>query len=299
MSSDLDVPHEVMVSLENVFLEREYNPRATIPNVLALFSQWKARAGDAREACKPRIDLEYGDASAEKLDFFAAADAGGAGSPVLVFIHGGYWRALDKADFSWVAPPYVAAGISVAVLNYGLAPKTPMPEIVEQIRRAIAWIYDHADELGADNGRIFCSGHSAGGHLTGMMLATDWSAVAPGLPSTPLAGALTISGVFDIEPLTRADFLRHDLGLDATGARALSPAYLELQSPVPLLRSVGALESAEFHRQQELIEAHWSSVCSKPLIDVPDCNHLSVCEAFATPGNMLFEAMCRAIQYPR
>jgi arylformamidase len=148
------------VSPDNDFLEREYNPRATIPNALALFSQWKVRAGEARGAHKPRIDLAYGDSHAEKLDFFAAADAGGAGAPVLVFIHGGYWRALDKADFSWVAPPYLAAGISVAIVNYGLAPKTPMAEIVEQIRRAIAWLHANADELGADNTRIFCSGHS-------------------------------------------------------------------------------------------------------------------------------------------
>jgi arylformamidase len=288
-----------MVSPENDFLEREYNPRATIANALALFSQWKARAGEAREACKTRIDLAYGDSPAEKLDFFPAADAGGAGSAVLVFIHGGYWRALDKADFSWVAPPYVAAGISVAVLNYGLAPKTPMAEIVEQIRRAIAWLYANADDLGVDNTRIFCTGHSAGGHLTGMMLATDWSAVAPGLPSTPLAGALTISGVFDVEPLTRAEFLRLDIGLDAVGARALSPAFLELKSPVPLIRAVGALESAEFHRQQEMIKEQWPSVCKAAMLDVPGCNHLTVCEAFATPGNMLFEAMCRAVQYPR
>lgn len=284
---------------DNDFLEREYNPRATIPNGLALFLQWKRRASDARAACNPRIDLAYGDAPEEKLDFFAASDAGGAGSPVLVFIHGGYWRALDKADFSWIAPPYVAAGISVAVLNYGLAPKTAIPKIVEQVRRAIAWIHGRADELGADNGRIFCSGHSAGGHLTAMMLATDWSAVAPGLPSTPLAGAMSISGVFDVEPLTRAEFLRHDIGLDAGAARALSPAFLPLHSPVPLIRAVGALETAEFHRQQELIKTRWPSVCSAALLDVPACNHFTVCEAFATPGNMLFEAMRTAIQRTR
>ena len=283
----------------NDFLEREYNPRATIPNGLALFAQWQLRAGAAREARNPRLDLAYGDSPAEKLDYFAAPDAGGAGSPVLVFIHGGYWRALDKADFSWVAPPYLAAGISVAVLNYGLAPKTAMPEIVAQVRRAIAWIHESADELGADNGRIFCSGHSAGGHLTAMMLATDWSTVAPGLPSSPLAGALTISGVFDVEPLTHAEFLRHDIGLDADAARALSPAFLPLQSPVPLIRAVGALETAEFHRQQELIEAHWPSVCSAALLDVPECNHFTVCEAFAAPGNMLFEGMRAAIQRTR
>jgi arylformamidase len=214
---------------------------------------------------------------------------------VLVFIHGGYWRALDKADFSWVAPGYVAAGISVAVVNYGLAPKTPLGEIVAQVRRCLAWIHTRAQDLSVDPARIFCSGHSAGAHLTAMMLATDWTTVSPGLPRALLAGALTISGLFELEPLTRAEFLRHDLALDAAAARQLSPAYLPLKSAAPLLRAVGALESGEFHRQSELIAQHWPSVCTTAVLDVPECNHLTVCDAFAAPGNMLFEALRGAI----
>lgn len=280
------------MNLDKDFLELEYNPRATIANFGALFAQWKTRAEQARAAVQPRMDLAYGAAAAEKLDYFRAAPAG---APVLVFIHGGYWRALDKADFSWIAPPYAAEGIAVAVVNYGLAPKTPLAEIVAQVRRAIAWIHIHAEELGADRARIFCAGHSAGGHLTAMMLATDWPAVSPGLPRHLLAGALTISGLFDLVPLAAAEFLRDDLALDAAGARKLSPAYLELRCAAPLLRSVGALETREFHRQSDLIAQHWPSVCPTALIDVPDCNHLTVCEAFATPGNMLFEAMRDAI----
>jgi arylformamidase len=290
------------MSLDDDFLEREYNPRATIANFAALFAQWQARAQRARDSMPARLDLAYGAAAAEKLDYFpaatatatatAAAGAGaGAGAPLLVFIHGGYWRALDKADFSWIAPPYAAAGIAVAVLNYGLAPKTPLGEIVAQVRRAIAWIHAHAGELGADPARIFCSGHSAGGHLTAMLLATDWSAVSPALPRQPLAGALAISGLFDLEPLTRAEFLRQDLALDSSGARALSPAYLELKSPAPLLRAVGALESGEFHRQSALIAQRWPAVCGTPLLDVPGCNHLTVCDALASPGNPLFETV--------
>jgi arylformamidase len=285
------------MNIDNEFLEREYNPRATIGNFAALFGGWKVRAEQARASSQPQIDLSFGAAPAEKLDFFAAhrSAASGAGAPLLVFIHGGYWRALDKADFSWIAPPYAAAGISVAVLNYGLAPKTPLLEIVAQVRRAMAWLYLHAEELGLDRARIHCAGHSAGGHLTAMMLATDWPAVAPGLPGSVLAGAMAISGVFDLEPLTHAEFLRGDLGLDAAGARELSPAYLPLKSAAPLLRAVGALETAEFHRQSELIERRWPGVCLGKLLDVPDCNHLTVCEAFASPSNMLFEAMRKLI----
>jgi arylformamidase len=281
------------VNTNNDFLDPEYNVRVQIPQFADFFARWKRSALETRESLKPRLDLPYGPASAETLDFFAAA---AAAAPLLIFIHGGYWRALDKADFSWVAPGFVAAGISVAVVNYGLAPKTPVPEIVNQMRRACVWLHGNALRLGADPQRIFCSGHSAGGHLTGMMLATDWPALSPALPRRLLAGALTVSGVFDLQPLTHAEFLRADLELDETAARAISPAFLPLRNDAPLLRAVGALESAEFHRQSRLIAAHWPSVIAADLLDVPGCNHLSVCDALATPGNVLFEALLQAIR---
>jgi arylformamidase len=277
----------------NEFLDREYNPRVQISNFADFFARWKSQALMSRESLEGRLDLAYGAGPAETLDHFPAAQAS---SPLLIFIHGGYWRALDKSDFSWVAPPYVAAGISVAVLNYALAPRTPVPEIVRQVRRACAWIYGNAADLGCDPRRIFCSGHSAGGHLTAMMLATDWPALGASLPKRLLAGALTVSGVFDLQPLTHAEFLRKDLNMDENAAREISPAFLALKNDVLLLRAVGALESGEFHRQSELIAAHWPGACMTDLIDVPGCNHFSVCDALATPGSVLFERTREAIQ---
>jgi len=210
------------VNTDNDFLEREYNPRVQIPQFADFFARWKRSALETRESLRASLDIAYGPASAETLDYFPAA---AASAPLLIFIHGGYWRALDKADFSWVAPGFVAAGISVAVLNYGLAPTTPVPEIVAQMRRGCAWLHGNAPGLGVDAQRIFCSGHSAGGHLTGMMLATDWPSLSRSLPKRLLAGALTVSGVFDLQPLTHAEFLRKDLCLDEVGARAISPAF--------------------------------------------------------------------------
>jgi arylformamidase len=280
------------MSAENDFLDREYNPRSTIPDFADFFARWKMQATNAREALDVQVDLAYGSSAAEMLDFFPAA---GLNAPLLIFIHGGYWRALDKSDFSWVAPPFVAAGISVAVLNYSLAPKTPIRDIVQQTRRACAWLNGSARSLNIDARRIFCSGHSAGAHLTAMMLATDWPALSATLPAQLLRGAVTISGLFDLEPLTRADFLRNDLKLDAPQSRTLSPAFLSLKNQAPLLRAVGALESAEFHRQSQLMVEHWPSACYSELLDVPDCHHLSVCDALAVPGNTLFEAVRAAI----
>lgn len=276
------------MNTDNDFLDREYNPRVQIPQFADFFARWKRSALATRESLRASLDIAYGPAAAETLDFFPAA---AAAAPLLIFIHGGYWRALDKADFSWVAPGFVAAGISVAVLNYGLAPKTPVPEIIAQVRRACAWLYGNALGMGVDPRRIFCSGHSAGGHLTAMMLATHWPSLSASLPKRLLAGALTVSGVFDLQPLIHAEFLRKDLCLDEAGARAISPAFLPLHNDAPLLRAVGALESAEFHRQSQLMAAHWPGISASELLDVPGCDHFSVCDALATPGNALFEAL--------
>jgi arylformamidase len=273
-------------------LDKEYNPRVQIPEFANYFLRWKTESQKARESLHAHLNVPYGVSAAESLDFFPASVRR---APLLIFIHGGYWRALDKADFSYVAPAYVAAGIAVAVLNYGLAPGTSISNIVGQIRRACRWAYNSWEIMDVDPRRIFCAGHSAGGHLTAMMMATNWPAIHHALPRRLLAGAFTVSGLFDLEPLTRAEFLRSDLALDATSARAISPCYLPLQNYAPLLRAVGALESREFHRQSELIAERWPVVCKSPLIDVLGCHHLSICDALAARGDVLFETMCAMI----
>jgi arylformamidase len=273
-------------------LDQEYNPRSQVPEFASYFSRWRIMAMDARASLDGQLDMSFGSSPHETLDFFPAASRR---APLMMFIHGGYWRSFDKGDFSWIATPYIKAGISVAVLNYGLAPDTPLPQIVEQIRHACIWTYKNCETLGIDPSRMFCAGHSAGGHLTAMMLATDWPAVQHGLPTRLLAGAITVSGLFDLEPLTRAEFLRRDLALDANGARLMSPCYLRLYNDTSLLRALGELESLEFHRQSILVAERWPAICGRPLIDVPGCNHLSVCDALALPGNILFETVCATV----
>jgi arylformamidase len=271
-------------------LDREYNPRVGVPDIAGLFGRWQQAAREARENLPAKLDLRYGPAAEETLDLFQAP--GPPDRPLLIFIHGGYWRALDKQDFSWIAPAYVAAGFSVAVLNYGLAPATPLLEIVEQMRRACIWLYRNAPDLEIDPLNIVCSGHSAGGHLAAMMLATDWTQIAPDLPIRLLAGAVAVSGLFDLAPVAKAPFVRDDLKLDDALVRRLSPTLLPLHNEVPLLLAVGALETAEFHHQSQLIASHWPRACRDPLLDLAGCDHYTVCEALATPDSPLYQAVC-------
>ncbi len=274
------------------FCEREYNNRVLIPEHPQIFARWAELGATTRRLRACLIDLNYGETTGERLDLFPARSDG---APLLVFIHGGYWRSLDKSDFSWIAPPFVNHGVSVALLNYGLSPKTPMEDIVRQMLRAHAWLYRNADRLGFDPNRIYCAGHSAGAHLTAMMMAALWPVYGPDLPPDLVKGGLAISGIYDLEPLLYAPFVLADLQLDKTRARRLSPAFLPAATSAPLYTAVGGLETSEFKRQNAMIGKAWRSnfVRDVPLSGV---NHLTVCNELANPGSPLFDAALELIR---
>ena len=268
------------------FCEREYNARAMIPEHPAIFARWAEQSAATRRTRACLLDLPYGESAAERFDLFPARhDA----APLLVFIHGGYWRSLDKGDFSWIAPPYTAHGVSVALINYGLAPRVPMEEIVRQTLRALAWLYRNGDRLGFDPERITLVGHSAGAHLTAMAMAALWPVFGADLPATLVKGGVAVSGLYDLQPLLHAPFVNQDLKLDAARARALSPIRLPAATRAPLLTAVGALESSEFRRQNTLIAQAWPGNFRGD-VPAPAMNHLTVCDALADPQHALFRA---------
>jgi arylformamidase len=273
-------------------MEREYNARAAIPDHPQIFARWAEQAAMTRRRRAGLIDMPYGDDPGERLDFFPAVQRQ---APLFVFIHGGYWRSLDKFDFSWIAPPFLDAGVAVAFLNYGLAPRVPVDEMVRQQLRAIAWLHARAEELGYDPRRIVVGGHSAGGHLTAMMMAALWPALDPALPPDLVKGGVAISGIFDLEPLVPLPFINRDLQLDAATARAVSPVHLPAASAAPLLTAVGALESGEFKRQTRLIRQAWPGNAGADL-EVAGANHLTVCDALAEADAPLFRAALALIQ---
>ncbi|MEO8312160.1 MAG: alpha/beta hydrolase [Caldimonas sp.] len=263
------------------WLDAQYNSRARIPEHLAILREWDERSHHARASLACELDLAYGSTPSERLDIFTPK---ASGAPVLVYLHGGYWRALDKRDQSFVAPPFVAAGAMVVLPNYALCPAVTVEHIVLQMVQALAWVWRHAAGHGGDPARIVVAGHSAGGHLAAMMLACDWPAVAPDLPADLVKSALAISGVFELEPLRHAPFLAPDLNLDAASARRLSPALM----PAPrgrLVAVVGADESEEFRRQSAAIAAGWGSGAVPVCEEVPARHHMNVLHELAEPSS--------------
>ncbi len=237
-------------------LDWQYNARARVREVAGYIDFYTNQSERACQELPAALGLAYGPSPAETLDVFHPAEAA-LPAPVQVFLHGGYWRAFQGDDFSFVAPPIVAAGGVSVVVNYALMPGVSMDELVRQCRAALAWTYRHIGEYGGDPDRIFISGHSAGGHLVAMLLASDWAGDFA-LPADLVKGGVAISGLYDLEPI-RLCYLNEELALSADDAARNSPVN-RLPSPAAAGRAAlvlvyGALESEEFARQTELYAA--------------------------------------------
>jgi arylformamidase len=275
-----------MTSSRPDFAERGYNLREAFPDHLEWFARWAAESGRARASLRMARDVRYGAGPRQTVDLFPAEKPRGA----MLFIHGGYWRALDKDYHSFVAPAFVAQGIGVAVVNYDLCPAVRIADIVEECREALDWLTRKGESHGVPARRLIVAGHSAGGHLTAMMFATDWT--ARGTSAEAIIGGVSISGVFDLVPLVDVSF-NSDLGLDAESARALSPIRADPRVQAPLLLAAGADETFEFIRQSRSLWDRWPrcrpAESGGPLF-VRGKHHFSVLTEFSDPQSELFAA---------
>ena len=278
---------------DTAWLEAQYNNRARVAAASDILAGWARASAQARSSVACLLDVPYGSEPGETLDVFPApmpargghGRAATPGAPVLVFIHGGWWRSLDKADHSFIAPPFVQAGAVVVLPNYALCPAVSMAQIALQTTRALAWAWRHAAQHGGDPARLFVIGHSAGGHLAAMLLCCDWPTVQPDLPRGLLAGAMSISGVFDLAPLRRTPFLQADLRLTAAAVRRLSPARF-CPPAGPLLALVGADESDEFLRQNRLIRRRWGARSVPVCQTLSGLNHFTVLHDLVDPAGI-------------
>ena len=273
-------------SHDGAWYDRMYNNRALVPEFAMHFARWNEASQDTREAHRCFQDVAYGRGPNESLDIFPSQTPVSAqGAPVVIFIHGGYWRSLDKSDHSFVVPPFTAQGACVLVPNYALCPAVTIPDIVMQMVKATAWAYRNVHRFGGDPSCISVIGHSAGGHLATMMLACDWQAYDKTLPKHLVHKAMSMSGLYELESVRATPFLTDSLRLTESDAVKVSPAWMPAPQKGSLTTVVGALESEEFLRHNRLIQKPWGNKVVPVCEDIPGTNHFSILEELSFPGS--------------
>lgn len=273
-------------------IDAQYNPSlALAPNDQPI-EHFADQAQHARSSLRCALNVPYGPTLAETLDIFPA-DVPHA--PVFVFIHGGYWRALDSKDFSGVALGLHPLGITTVVINYALCPFVTVDEITRQVRAATAWVFRNIDQQGGDPSRVAVGGHSAGGHLTAMCLQTEW-ARDYGLPQDPFAAAIAFSGLYDLEPL-RYSYLQPMIQLDAGVVRRNSPAFMVRPCRTPLWITWGGQESPEFARQSQIYHGAWQAAGNTSTLQAQaGANHFSVIHGLEDPASAVCQWLSSGLQ---
>lgn len=257
------------------------------------YAQWYAETSrDTRDELESYLDVSFGPTVAEHLDIFPATQPD---APVVLFIHGGYWHSLSSKEFSFVARGLVASGMTTVVLNYELAPKVTIDEIVRQTRAAVVWIDDNISSYNGDSEQIHVAGHSAGGHLTGMVLATDWEQEYE-RRSDIVNGATAISGLFDLEPFPYT-WLQPKLQLTWGQVRRNSPIrHIPADGP-PLIVTYGEEEPSEMRRQSDaFLEAWRDAGHDGKYVAQPGDDHFSAIDGFLDPDSPLLSAIGEQIE---
>jgi arylformamidase len=264
-----------------------YNPRLVVDNCQQIFDRWDRDSEKARARLDCYLDVPYGTTGSETLDVFPAQ---GKSRGLVLFIHGGYWRALDKRNVSFIAPALVREGITVAVPNYALCPAVRVEDIVMQIVQACAWMYRNGGNFGAPAGKLTLCGHSAGGHLAAMMLCCLWPQYSSDLPDKVVSGALSISGLYDLTEIVKVPSVNCDVRLTEKSALRVSPAFLPAATDAPLFTAVGSEENEGFHVQNRMIARKWGKTL-RAEVPCPGANHFTVLDELCDSGTGLFRTV--------
>src|SRR5215212_7861663 len=271
----------------SVDYEAEYNNRARVPEHAEIFARWQRDAAAYRDAAaserRAELAIRYGARPRETIDLFAPE--GGGATPLALFIHGGYWRSLEPSMFSHCAAGLNARGITVAVAGYELCPRAKIAHVIEAMRQACLYLWRRFGR------RLMVYGHSAGGHLTACMVATDWKALAPDAPADLVPAGYSISGLFDLAPLVHVA-MNEDLRLDPEEAHRVSPLYWPVMPGRALDAVVGSRESSEFLRQSKnVVEAWRQGEAETRYEEIADKNHFTVLDALTDPKGAMVERL--------
>ena len=273
-------------------LEYQYNPRVSVPEYPELAKVRAAQARKVRDTAKAWLDVPYGSSPREQLDIYAADEPGG---PVLVYIHGGYWRSGSKEDNCNFVPTFTRRGATVVLVEYDLCPQVTVSDIVRQTRAAIVWIYKNIPRYGSEPSKLFVAGHSAGGYLTAMALAHDWK--QEGLPGDVIKGAAATSGVYDLDVVMRIS-VQEQVRLTPELAQLNSPFLNPPRVKCPLLVAVGGEEPRGWQQMSE----DYFQFCKKNDMNVeylvePGANHYTMSEHLLDASRPLTQAMIRQMGF--
>jgi acetyl esterase/lipase len=267
--------------MDRAQLDAAYNNGAAVKERDAIVADWTARSVRVRQERNAQLNLRYGSAPRERLDFFPAANPN---APTLAFIHGGYWQMNDKENFAFLAEGPLALGVNFALIGYTLAPEARLDRIVTEVQRAVQFLAERLNDFGADPQRLYLSGWSAGGHLTAMTM-----------PLPQVRGGLAISGLYDLEPI-RLNYLNEKLGLDVAEAERNSPLLHLPPVAGELIVAYGARELPELQRQSVDYARAWvEQGLPGHLLPVDGADHFTVLEQLANREGTLTRAFLRLI----
>lgn len=279
-----------MDAYDNFMDQAQIDPHLDIENQLwdiipyfDTFLQWSA---DTLDALEHRVDIPVGARDEERIDVFPAKQKG---APIIIFIHGGWWRLGTRKLFNFCIRGFAELGFTCISADYTLCPKVGIPDITNASRAAVAWAYRNAESINGDPERIFVTGHSAGGHQAGMLAITKWEEY--GLPADVLRGSIPISGLFDLRPF-RYSWLQAKLQIDGDVMFNESPQFHIPDNGPPLLVILGGEESVEFHRQSEEFVAAWRAKGLRAdYLDVEGEDHNTNVYRLVEPGSEICQAI--------
>ena len=258
-------------------IEKNFNPRLSVPNYKAYLNNSIKKATNAKRYLHGIYDLKYGKSNLQTMDVFFKKK--GSKSPIHIFIHGGYWRGLDKSYHTHMAVPFVDKNITFFNINYDLCPKVKLSDIKSQIIKAILWINKNSKTFNADNRNIVISGHSAGAHLASLMLSVDWRKY--GIDKSIFKGLALISGIFNTEAVVKLK-VNKEIGLSNYEAKLNNPLKLIPKVIVPLVISYGDKEPILWKKQSKDLISYlkkYDYIC-KEVICKND-NHFSLIDTLA------------------